>query len=202
MEAVFRGFLERQQFHRSLGCGHFDVDLTNPSLDIIVDRARNDPGVYTFAQDWEQVIQHTHRHAIFVLDAEWDGAPSPQKIRTDMARRIMDKGWARDDFEVIVIEPELESWIWQDNPHVAKAFRFKDGSLRDWLQEQGCWPEDCAKPPRPKEAVKRVGRHTRVGQSSANYKNITNKVSVKNCVDASFQMMASCLRRWFPPEWQ
>ncbi|MEN8217565.1 MAG: hypothetical protein ABFS56_14585 [Pseudomonadota bacterium] len=66
-------------------------------------------------------------------------------------------GWEKDRFVVIVIDPELEAWMWQDNPHIAKAFGFnKSSSLRDWLCSQGLWPLDSPKPPDPKLAFEKT----------------------------------------------
>jgi len=70
---------------------------------------------------------------------------------------IYTRGWREDRFAVIVINPELEAWIWQDNVHVEKALGYTSPpSLRLWLRDEGLWPDGLEKPPDPKEAVLRT----------------------------------------------
>ncbi|NEQ48438.1 MAG: hypothetical protein F6K00_34875 [Leptolyngbya sp. SIOISBB] len=144
MEATFRGFLEREKFHLSLGVGPFDFD-------VIVDSGGNDPGVYNYGHELLMPYQKTHRYAVVVLDQAWEGAPASHEIEQDIMANLTASGWTATDCTVIVIVPELEAWIWQDSPHLETAFQFNraklDVGMRDWLKENGLWPEDAVKPP-------------------------------------------------------
>jgi hypothetical protein len=196
MEAAFTGFLTREQFHRSLGIKRFEFD---PSQDIIVDEGGNDPGVYTRAHQFLRVYQRTHRYAVVVLDNAWEGSPGVEKIHNDIKTNLIETGWDSSCCVVIVIDPELEVWILQDNPNVEEAFRFKqDISLRKWLSKKGLWNDSALKPTDPKKAVEDALRATKTPRSSAIYKNITSKVSVKGCQDPAFQMLCTTLQQWFP----
>ncbi len=195
MEAVFTGFLTREQFHRSLGTGRFEFD---PAQDLIVDEAGNDPGVYTRAHELLRPYQRSHRYAVVVLDNAWDGSPGAVTIQETISSNLSKVGWDADTFAVIVIDPELEAWIWQDSPHVEKALRFSaEVGLRQWLEGKGLWEANVAKPADPKLAVEQTLKATRTPRSSAIYKQITCAISVKGCVDPAFELLKSTLQGWF-----
>ncbi len=102
---------------------------------------------------------------------------------------------------MIVIDPELEIWILQDNRNVEEAFRFKqDISLRNWLEQKGLWDASALKPADPKKAVEDALEFSRTPRSSAIYKDITSKVSVKRCTDTAFGMLCFKMQQWFPFE--
>lgn len=197
MEAVFKSFLGRAQCHLSLRTRAIDFD---PRTDIV--SGVNDPRTYTQAHELLRLYQRTHRHAVIVLDKEWDGSPpTADDIRNYIGRNMVACGWEAERFEVIVIEPELENWIWQDSPNVAAAFAYRgDQPLRQWMREQNppLWANGHAKPARPKEAVEAVLRMTRTPRSSAIYARVVERVSIRRCSDPAFALMCESLRRWFP----
>ncbi|MEO0771536.1 MAG: hypothetical protein AAFY72_19300, partial [Cyanobacteria bacterium J06649_4] len=90
-------------------------------------------------------------------DKAWEGSPEKSKIEEKIGKDLEANGWDSDAFTVIVIEPELEAWILQDNLNVEKEVYFeraKHGcSLRDWLLGEGLWPADHVKSPDPKLAI-------------------------------------------------
>lgn len=73
-------------------------------------------------------------------------------MRTEIAARLEQNGW-QGRSEVVVIDPELEVWLWQHSPHVESALAFPAGSLRAHLQQTGAWPAGPPKPTAPKEAI-------------------------------------------------
>ncbi|WP_445626601.1 methylation-associated defense system protein MAD4 [Nostoc sp. DSM 114167] len=197
MEAAFTGFLTRKQFHRSLGIRQFAFD---PQQDIIVE-AGSDPGVYNRAHELIRLYQKTHRYAVVVLDNAWDGSPGVERISNNIMENLIETGWDEENCAVIVIDPELEIWILQDNRNVEEAFRFKkDVPLRKWLEEKGLWDASALKPADPKKAVEDALKFSRTPRSSAIYKNITSKVSVKGCTDTAFEMLCIKMQQWFPFE--
>jgi hypothetical protein len=196
MEATFIGFLTREGFHYSLGIRQIEFD---PQQDIIVDESGNDPGVYTRAHEFLRAYQRTHCYAIVVLDNAWNGSPGVEKIHNDIKANLTETGWDEERCAVIVIDPELEVWILQDNPNVEQAFRFKQNiSLRRWLEQKGLWDASALKPADPKKAVEDALKATKTPRSSAIYKNITSKVSIKGCVDPAFQTLCYTMQQWFP----
>lgn len=192
MEAAFDGFFSREGYHYSLGCDPFDWD-------ILVAAGDNDPGLYTRGHELLRPFQATHHRAIVVLDAAWEGAPDAVQIKQDMTERIQSTGWEPDTFQVIVIDPELENWIWQRNEHVAQGLGFanRQGLLEDEAV-QAKWPTGQDKPAEPKELLEDVLRKKRIPRSSAIYKNITSRVSISGCTDDAFLEMHVALLDWFP----
>lgn len=200
MASAFRGYLTRDQWHRSLGCAPFAF---NPEMggDLLIDEAGNDPGVYARAHELLRFYQNTHERALVALDCEWDGSPGKQAIIDDVTRRLIGSGWTTETVKVIAIEPELENWLWQDNPLVAEALRYRsEPKLRELLAQKGLWPDGTAKPPRPKEAVEWVLRQTRCPRSSAIYEELAGRISIKGCTDAAFLELHATMKFWFPIE--
>jgi hypothetical protein len=167
-------------------------------MDILV-ASGNDPDVYMRAHELLRSYRRTHRFAVVVLDNAWDGSPGVATIQYIIQENMRSSGWHRERFEVVVIDPELEAWIWQDSQHVTSAFRFtQHPSLRQWLGEQGLWDAGTAKPADPKTAVESTLRMSRLPRSSAIYRQITSRISVQSCTDPAFHRLRDALRRWFP----
>lgn len=196
MVAVFEGFFSRERFHLSLNTCAIDF---NSKEDIIV--GTSDPNTYEQAHELLRGYQYTHRYAVIVLDNDWGGSPGVENITAHIRANMIACGWDDQRFEVIVIDPELENWIWQESVHVVEAFEYEEAiPLRQWLREREppMWLDGEAKPARPKEAVEAVLRMTRVPRSSAIYRQIVERVSIKGCTDPAFALLCECLRRWFP----
>lgn len=196
MEAMFQGFFSRDGCYHSLGTRAFNFDSRE---DIV--SGTNDPRTYSQAHELLRPHQRTHLHAVIVMDNEWSGSPGVEHIRRDVRRNMMASGWDENAFEVIVIDPELENWIWQESPHLVDAFEYEGlQPLRNWLRDQDppMWLDGEAKPVRPKEAVEAVLRMTRVPRSAAIYRQISERVSTRRCTDPSFSLFCECMRRWFP----
>lgn len=188
--AMVRGFLGREQYHQSLGCGPFRFDERQ---DLIVDPTR-DSGVYTRGFELLAPFANTHQRAIVMLDAEW-GKPTPAQIRAKIEGDLQ-AHW--EEYLVIVLEPEVEAWIWQDNPHVCTALGVANyAAHRAELERLELWKPDEPKPFRPKEAVEHTLRLARIPQSAAIYRTIASRVSTRQCVDASLERLRDGLTGWF-----
>lgn len=192
MEQVVKGFLGRERSHRSLGCAKFGFD---PDLDIRVAPTK-DAGVYGTAHELLQPYEHSHQRAIVIVDADWVGSPGAVVIREHISQRLAER-W--EEFAVIVIEPELEAWIMNDNPHVARIFRCPD-DFRQILQHAGYWPADAAKPPRPKEALGYLRKRYKLRVFNAEFGKLAAAMSVRQCQDAAFSELRDHLRAWFPEQ--
>jgi hypothetical protein len=200
MAAAFRGYFGRNQWHQSLGCSPFDF---NPEIggDLIVDEGGNDPGVFTKGHELLRPYLGSHERAVVALDCEWEGSPGKDKIVQHVTVNLIGTGWPEHAVKVIAIDPELENWLWQDNPHVADALRYKgQPPLRQWLAQVGVWPQGLAKPPRPKEAAEWVLKQTRQPRSSSIYQQLASRIGINGCTDASFVELHSTLKTWFPAE--
>ena len=200
MAAAFKGYFGRDQWHLSLGCAPFAFNA-DVGGDLLVDEGGNDPGVYTKGHELLRPYQTSHQRAIVVLDCEWDGSPGKAAIEAHITEQLLASGWADGAVKVIAIDPELENWLWQDKPQVAQALRYKgQPPLRQLLADNGWWPLDAAKPPRPKEAAQWVLRQARQPRSSAIYQQLAAQVSTRGCTDAAFGELHATLHAWFPPE--
>ena len=192
MEQVLRGFLGRDQFHRSLGCGKFEFD---PVLDIIVAPTK-DRGVYGTAHELLRPYERTHLRAVVIVDADWNGSPGATAMREHITQ-CMNARW--QVFGVIVINPELEAWIMNDNPHLAGIFGCPQ-NYRQILQQADQWPSDLPKPPRPKEALEHLKRNHKVRAFNADFGKLAAVLSVRQCQDPAFNQLRDHLRAWFPEQ--
>jgi hypothetical protein len=190
MEQMVRGFFGRPAFHHTLGCAHFTFD---PARDLIVAAGR-DPQVHKLAHELLRPFQATHARAVVIIDAAWEGTPGAAQIREDIARHLR-PSWA--EFAVIVLEPELEAWFWQDNPHVAAALG-GPADFRQMLACSGHWPLGAAKPADPKAALEHLRARHGADRSKAVFNRLAAQISVKGCTDPAFLQLRDTLRDWFP----
>ncbi|WP_431877464.1 methylation-associated defense system protein MAD4 [Micromonospora marina] len=189
MDQMLRGFLGRPQCHRSIGCNPFRFDARE---DLIVAPFR-DPDVYGRAAELLQPYERSHRHAVAMLDLAWEGSPTPEQIREHIGAKLK-AAWSHS--AVIVIEPELEAWVWQENPHVAEALKCGT-DFRDVLRRSGHWPDGASKPPDPKAALEFLRRYHRADRSNAAFGRLAQKISVRHCEDRAFCQLRDTLREWF-----
>lgn len=198
MAAAFKGYFGRQQWHLSLQCAPFDFDGAVGG-DLIVAEGGNDPGVFNRGHELLRPFQSSHQRALVVLDTEWEGSPGKAVIEQHITVNLVASGWDAAAVKVIAIEPELENWLWQDNPHVAQVLRYnRQPPLRQLLAQNNWWPQGAVKPPRPKEAAEWVLRQTRQPRSSSIYQQLAARISINGCTDPAFLAMHTQLRTWFP----
>lgn len=159
------------------GCCHAGVDFLLP-----------------FAQRFE--------HALLMFDREGSGRDTlaPDRIEEEIEGRLLQCQWS-GRAKAIVLDPELEMWVWSDSPHVADCLGWTDQSqsLRQWLLERGYLNQEQDKPTRPKEAMEAVLHETRTPRSSAIYQRLAEKVSLRRCTDRAFVRFRDIMQRWFGP---
>ncbi len=195
---ALEGFFKRDGFHHGLGCAPFDLD---PARDIRVAVGQNDPGLYARANLLIQPFRPDYRRVVIILDVEWEGSPGKSAIVEKINGHIRAAGWQAENGHVIVVEPEADNWLWTDTPHTAAALGWENmNELRRWLAEEGDWPHDAPKPPRPKETAEKALRKVRKPRSSTIYREAAGRVSLKRCQDPSVHELAEAFRRWFPME--
>ena len=201
MQAILGTFLSLDRCNEKLGSGPFRFDADR---DMVV--AGTDVKAFRDAHVLLRGYQATHRHAVVVLDYEFGHQMEPDKVVSSIQRNMVQAGWAETLFEVVLIQPELEVWIWQDNPLVQEVFyrrlkaaeRERLPALRKWLCDEQQWPDGMLKPPNPKAAFERAQRAFRAGSSMAICTEIFQRVSVQGCTDPAFGCLRDALRRWFP----
>jgi hypothetical protein len=164
---------------------------------------RRDPGCFHGAAELLRAYQGSALHALVLMDRAWEGAPENtgealERILGAALTREFGEGWA----EPVVIDPELEAWLFADSPHVEAALGWTrpDQGLRSALRSRQMWPDGAAKPSDPKAAVEFALVEVRRPRSSSIYREIAQKVSVQRCQDRSFLRFRQLLARWFPPQ--
>jgi hypothetical protein len=199
MQYALKGLFERQGFHLSIGCRPFAFDLAIDSQKA----AYHDPDIHINAARYAGPIQATHRHLVVMVDNDFDSSPGKVAIRDKISDDLIQSGWQEDAFAVIVIDPELEVWLWQESPHVDEALAFDPGrfdapSLRAWLEDQKLWRPGEEKPHDPKKAFIQTLRRSSRPLSSTIFEKLAHNVSLRRCTDPAFNALCESLRRWFP----
>jgi hypothetical protein len=201
MAQVLKSFLSRGYLEGRLRCRTFDFDFRQ---DVVVDvrNGNTDGGIHRRAHALLRPYIRSHQNALVILDKNFGGQLPAAVVREEILSNLSRNGWQAGCAEVVVIDPELEVWLWQrDNPHIARVFRY-DGAvpLEEFLGAEGIWPSTALKPVRPKEAARILLQRFRAGVPMVVYARIVENISVSGCQDQAFSLLASALRRWFPIE--
>ena len=144
-----------------------------------------------------------YRYALVVFDKHGCGRDddSREDIQIEVETDLSVNGW-RDRSRVIVIEPELEAWVWTASNHVPRTLGWDNDydELKQWLEDIDCWPPSASKPSDPKEAVRAALREKKRRVSSALFGRLASSVTLRGCEDPAFAEFTDTLRTWFPPE--
>jgi hypothetical protein len=163
---------------------------------------QHDGGCYKTSPAILQTVQRQAARAIVMLDREGSGAESKsaEEIEADLDQRLSESGWG-DRARTVVLDPEIEIWVWSSSPHVDDVLRWPSGApaLREWLTGKGFLQPGEAKPARPKEALHSALREGRVKPSAALFAELASKVSLDHCQDRAFLRFRETLRAWFGP---
>jgi hypothetical protein len=138
------------------------------------------------------------RHALLVLDFEGCGTdlPNATALEAQLDGRLSTH-W-KEAAKSIVIEPELDVWVWGADNAVEAIIEWPAGkSVREWLRERGFTFEANEKPTRPKEALEAALRIPGLPRSSALYQTIAEKISLRRCGDEAFIRLRKQLLGWF-----
>jgi len=101
---------------------------------------------------------------------------------------------------VIVIDPELEAWVWASSPHVSGVLGWHESgdALRAFLNERGLWDKASPKPLHPKEAMQQALREKNKPFGAPLFSELAKKVSFGGCEDPAFRKLWNQLKHWFP----
>ena len=133
---------------------------------------------------------------------DYDGCGStepPERIREKVEDDLARNGW-KGRSRVIVIVPELESWIWGRSEGAARALGWRRGfpALRAWLADKGLWPPEDRKPPDPKAAAERVLGESGGDLTAEFYRGLAASADFRDCRDPAFCALRDTLREWYP----
>ncbi len=158
-----------------------------------------DPGIYNEAHDFLRPFTSKYAHAIVILDHAGCGREEKtrEEIEQDIESKLAQSGW-QNRVCAIVIEPELENWIWVSEVRVAEAISWENATgIYDWLHKNNWKEKEELKPARPKEALEATLRACRTPRSSAIYREISSKASYRQCQDQAFLKLLNQLKDWF-----
>jgi hypothetical protein len=176
-----------------------DVGCKPVSHEIVV-HPNKDPGCRRTSSSLLRGYLHKADRALVVFDYEGcgDSRHSPEDVRISVLENLSVNGW-ENRCEVIVINPELEVWIWIGWQRIAEIIRWPHGeTLEAWLAKDFPVLPDCAKPKRPKEAFQAALRGCQLSRSSSLYAKISMAAPLDKCTDPSFLLLKATLRGWFP----
>lgn len=183
-------------FSRNQSLGIRDV---SQDYDIFVHPQR-DPGCYNQCVDFLRSFNGVYNYGLVIFDHEGTGQDnkSREEIETELEQKLNDSGW-NNRVSVIVLEPELESWVWSNSPNVEKVLGWEEqpSSLRNWLIDKKFLESEQIKPSRPKEALEATLRFVQKPRSSSIYEQLAKSVGFARCQDESFLKLKSVLQSWF-----
>ena len=190
LEHALRGLLSR---HESLPIRQIVFDIfVHPEHDAACARR----GVSFLSP-----LSQRYRYALLIMDHEGSGR---EKISADDLQEALNQefrvsAWGERG-KAIVLDPELEIWVWSDSPHVDAVAGWADRRprLRQWLNDHGLWDDQESKPRRPKEAFHAALHASGVARSASLYQQLAERVSLNRCGDRSFHDLRAILREWFP----
>lgn len=180
----------------ALGVGELRCDITK--------HPGRDAGCMGDATNFLRQFLRTHRYGLVVFDRYGCGSDaSREEIEAAIEGDLSRNGWEHRA-RAVVIDPELEQWVWSSSPAVSAALGWggKHGELRSWLAQRGLWDDGLPKPSDPKramiQALQGASRATRRRRSARIFGEIAASVSVEGCEDPAFRKLLKTLRGWFP----
>jgi hypothetical protein len=162
----------------------------------------HDPGCLRESHDFLRPFTGQFHRALVVFDKDGCGREdcSREQLEAEVYSRLSECGWG-ERAAALVIDPEIEAWVWSDSPHVETilGWQVQSQSLSSWLKDRGYLDARSVKPQKPKEAMKEALRLAKKPFSSAIHRELAEKVSFERCQDVAFLRLKSILRQWFPP---
>ncbi len=162
--------------------------------------SERDPGCFLRCHDFLRCFQAKYSQALVLFDKEGCGREdmSRMEIEKEVEIRLSQSGW-KDRSRAIVLDPELEAWVWSGSPHVESVlgWRGSRAPMEDWIRKRGFLAKRQVKPSRPKETMEAILHEVRTHSSSALFQHMAEIVSFKKCTDPAFLKLLEVLRGWF-----
>ena len=192
MEQVFEGLLAQ----------HEELRIRQIRYNIEV-HPNHDPGCRTHAVPLLRPRLNSHQYALVVFDRDGSGGEnlSREQLQEDVQKDLGRNGW-ENRCKVIVIEPELENWVWAPSGKVSEILGWGSDfhALKQWLQARGLWSDHDLKPSDPKRAMEEATRHKKVKRSATLFKRIADISQPQHCQDPAFIEFRETLQDWFPAD--
>ena len=160
-----------------------------------------DSGCRIDAVEYLRPYMGRYRHALVAFD-RWGCGSSlrREEIQHSVEEELRLNGWDHRA-KAIVIDPELEVWIWSESAAVSRVLGWgvQYRELRRWLNSQGLWPADRSKPSAPKKAMGEAMKQSRSRRSARKFLELATTVDFSGCEDPAFNELRETLGVWFPP---
>ncbi len=165
-----------------------------------------DGGCRTGAANFLRPFLRRYRHSLVLFDRDGCGSSdSRERIQSDVNTDLSRNGW-EDRTKAIVIEPELEAWVWGDLVQTSRILGWGDdfGDLRRRLGSRSLWEPRRTKPADPKRAMRTAMEWAPPGRrrkrSARIFGEIARLAAVEDCLDPAFKELKSTLQTWFPAD--
>ncbi|ADN02167.1 hypothetical protein STHERM_c12260 [Spirochaeta thermophila DSM 6192] len=181
-----------------LQCRHQALGIRENITFDVYTHPQRDPGVVSDGVNFLRGFAGKCEYALVLFDREGCGREdrSAEELEEKMEEQLRRNGWNRESVSVIVLDPELEIWVWSDSPHVAEVIGLSQEELHSILQSVP--RNELGKPARPKETLKEALRRSTRPFSSSIFGTLAARISLTRCQDRSFKKLRETLQRWFP----
>ncbi len=189
-ELTMKALMNRMPKSENIAEFCFDV-ITHP---------KRDPGIANQAVEYVRPYIGDYRFLLVIFDHEGSGMENYPRIdlESHIESELNQNGW-QDRNACILLEPELESWLWVNKTHLHRVMEWRnEQDIYSWLEMNGFNSlPTIRKPERPKEAFESALRFQKIPFSAALYSGLAQQASYKDCVDPSFKKLVSAVRNWF-----
>ncbi len=121
-----------------------------------------------------------------------------EALEEQIEQRLAKSGWG-GRAAAVVLDPELEIWVWSDSPEVDRSLGWagRQPGLADWLVSEGYCTAGQGKPNTPKKAFEEALQIAKKRRSSAIHHQLALRVGLGRCTDPAFLKLKGLLRQWF-----
>jgi hypothetical protein len=156
------------------------------------------PGLFCCAHKLREYLGKV-RFALVLPDREGSGREanmSAEEMEVDIESRLHRNGWTPQNCRAIVLDPELEIWVWSKSTHVLTALSITSEQLEELYKT---FPRTSkGKPERPKEAMLAALKMGKKKPFSPDvFKELASKVSLTTD-ERAFIRLRTTLQSWFP----
>jgi len=101
----------------------------------------HDPGCRGKGVSFARMFCNQYEHLLLMFDHDGSGAENvlPEELEMKLESDLHANVWEENRAAVIVIQPELEAWVWGDSKQVDQVCGWSSRipSLRQWLVAEG-----------------------------------------------------------------
>lgn len=182
--------------HQALGISRLSSDVRA--------HPRRDPGCRLASEQVLDPVRQEFRKAIVIFDFHGCGENNLTAVQLEntLQQTFQAAGWGNDEIVFIVIDPELEAWIFGASFGQLESYlEWSQGlPIDEWLREKGHLSPGMRKPSDPQSALDAMLQLQKRKRSSKLFADLARTVGLARCQDRAFQKFRSTLQRWFPAQ--